>query len=190
VGHSFGALLGALLVPLIGARAYVSLSGVWNAWPSVPPLPLSSLNAPSLFSWGSTGHPNEIDAVLEGSPRWNQVPLPKHKLVFADGDHWDYLPSSQIACGQMPGSCTLIKSLAADFVTVFLSKYMWPEESGILPGLIDDNLIPPVIQLSPEQQFYAGGHLMGLAQIVMQGGCSVTQSWEVPGGHNGSITLP
>lgn len=73
---------------------YVSLSGVWGAWP--PPYPLSSLDVPSLFTWGSSDHLNELDAILEGnySSIWDEVPAPKHKVVFADGDHWDYLPRS------------------------------------------------------------------------------------------------
>jgi alpha/beta superfamily hydrolase len=192
VGHSFGALLGAhVAVTRVAVKAYVSLSGVWAAWPSAPPRPLGALNAPALFAWGSIVDQAEQDAVLEDGSGvvWDEVAPPKHRLVFSDGHHWDYLPPPQSTCGQTQGPCDLVGLLAAAFTATFLSKYMPPAEWANGGLSIPDNLLPPTTELTVEQQFFAGAHLPGLSLISLRGDCSVTHSWETAGGAMGSVTL-
>lgn len=184
VGHSWGALHGAQLALTLPATAYVSLGAGWSEWPPVPPRPLSMLTMPKLLAWGTF----DIFAALS-DPAWNALPSPRHRLVFLDGDHWDYVPPSATSCDSSAGPCDLVDDLAADFAAVFLSKYMPPEESGILPGLIDDNLVPPAVSLSMEQEFFVGGHLTSFGIVGSHAGCGVTLDWVTPDG-TGSRTLP
>jgi hypothetical protein len=66
---------------------------------------------------------------------------------------------------------------------------MWPEQSGILPGLIEDTLIPPAVSLTENQKFYAGGHLASLQLLALRNDCRVTQTWKTTES-TGSVTLP
>jgi hypothetical protein len=187
VGHSYGALHGAHLALTIPATAFVSLGGVWNDWPSVPPPnPLNQLTIPKLIARG-TG------ATQEGL-NYNAVPAPKHRLVFPNGTHWDYVPPEATSCdaadGSKAGPCDLVADLAADFTAVFLSKYMGPEEShGALSNAIPDNLTLPSVKLTQKQMFFAGNHLASFGLIGAHKGCSVTLDWVTSGG-SGSRTLP
>jgi predicted alpha/beta-hydrolase family hydrolase len=181
VGHSYGAILGAFLAPQVGASAYVSLSADWER--SIvegerPSEHLPALGMPTLLAWG-TGEdaPHALPGV------WNDMAAPKHKLVFAEGAHHDYLnpdpESPWTTCGQFRGPCNLVEGLAADFVTMFLSKYLPPERHSTLSNLIAGNLMPPAnVELTVEQQFFAGGHLSSLSLICAYDTCSVTHEWE------------
>jgi pimeloyl-ACP methyl ester carboxylesterase len=184
VGHSYGALLGGRLATRGAVSAYVSLGGVWTEWPSSPPRPLGELKVPSLFAWG------QADVFADLGSLWGQVALPKHRLVFALGEHWDYLPANSTTCEDARGPCDLVRYLAADFAATFLSKYMPPQRWPQLRHDIEDNLIPPPHALTEEQQFFAGSHLMGLSLICDNGACSATHRWEVPGPSEGLLTLP
>ena len=119
---------------------------------------------------------------------WNALPGEKHKLVFEDGEHWDYVPPSVTTCDNTASACGLIDDLAADFTAVFLSKYMPPEEAGILPGFIDPNLVLPAVSLSPQQAFFAGGHLASFGLVGPDANCSATLTWVTSDG-SGSRTL-
>jgi pimeloyl-ACP methyl ester carboxylesterase len=184
VGHSWGALHGAQLASTIPATAYVSLGGGWTEWPSTPPRPLDTLSVPKLIAWGTAEPLSTLP-----DPNWTAISSPKHRLVFSNGDHWDYVPPSATSCDTSAGPCELVDDLAADFTAVFLSKYMPPEFAGILPGFIPDNLIPPSVTLTPQQMFFAGSHLTSFGMISAHPGCSATLTWTTPGG-SGMRSLP
>ncbi|CAG0935832.1 hypothetical protein TFLX_04682 [Thermoflexales bacterium] len=169
VGHSYGALLGARLASQIGASAYVGLSGGWsefvNEW-SV----LRDLNVPSLFTWGSG---DDVEAQLDRPQLlslWNTIRLPKHKLVFKGGAHFDYLYSTELPCNsaKSKGPCSLVPSLAADYAALFLSRYIPPAGAGI-KGLIPPTLVPPFVHRTALQDFFATGHLEGVNSLPQHG---------------------
>jgi hypothetical protein len=193
VGHSWGALLGAHVVTRLQAQgavsAYASLSGGWLEWPASPPRPLSSLNLASMFMWG-TGS-SDLYAALEGGADalWREPQGATHKVVFRDGEHWDYLREGTTTCANWWGPCSLQKSLAADFLATFLSHYVPPQRWFTLSSTIPHSLLPPPLALTPQQQAFAGGHLSGLSRIGSTPGCSVTHTWRLPPFGGGSVTL-
>jgi pimeloyl-ACP methyl ester carboxylesterase len=184
VGHSYGALLGARLAQEIPVSAYASLGGVWLEWSPLPPAPLLDLHVPALFAWG-TGS-SEFSAQL-GS-LWDDVTPPKHRLVFENAQHWDYL-TANCASHDDRGPCTIVKDLAAGFLALFISKYMPPENWSELKTRIEPKLLRPSYALTPAQEFFAGAHLVGFELITTRPGCSLIQSWDTGEG-TGSITLP
>jgi hypothetical protein len=82
-----------------------------------------------------------------------------------------------------------MRPLAADFVTTFLSHYMPPQRWNALATLIPHSLVPPPLDLTPQQEFFAGGHLTGFAAIRTARTCSVTHGWHLPPFLGGSIVL-
>jgi pimeloyl-ACP methyl ester carboxylesterase len=164
IGHSYGALYGGQLALSIPATAYVSLGGVWNSWRS--PRPLDTLPVPKLFALGT--QPLDIAEVHASLSQqdWNALLEPKYSLILSQGEHWDYVPASDTTCDLTEvteGRCHLVADIAADIAALFLSNYMPPEEFGAsFPGAIPDNLMPPAVTLTTQQQFFAGGHLAGL----------------------------
>jgi pimeloyl-ACP methyl ester carboxylesterase len=194
IGHSYGALLAARIATSRPLAAYASLSGVWAEWPSPPRRPIRDLAMPSLFTWGTADDPGENSAVL-GGELFDSVPRPKHRVVFAGGHHWDYLRPNRTSCGETTGPCRLVGSLSADFACLFLSKYLPPR--GLSGGAIPDDLSLPTVNLTNEQQFFAGAHLTGLRTIARPPrdgeepahGCRVTVSWFTPQRH-GTRNLP
>jgi hypothetical protein len=185
VGHSYGALLGSRLAAAGLATAYVSLSGVWDLWQEPPARPVRDLNIPKLFTWGSDSA-DIIEQPANLGIFWDDIPAPKHKITFQGGYHWDYLPEGQSLCGNDRGPCNLLPSLASDFTALFISKYMAPESAVLsIPGSLE----PPQTSLTFEQEFYAGGHLIGLAGLASGSGCSLTHTWNTVNSI-GSITLP
>jgi hypothetical protein len=110
-------------------------------------------------------------------------------VVFQDGEHWDYLREGTTKCGNRRGPCSLMRPLAADFVTTFLSHYVPPERWALQGVTIPHSLVPPPLTLTPEQEFFAGGHLQGFAQIDSAEGCIVTHTWRLPPCGGGSVIL-
>jgi pimeloyl-ACP methyl ester carboxylesterase len=186
VGHSYGALLAARFAAVNPISAYASLSGVWSEWPGTPPRPINVLTIPKLFTWGSGI--GDIFAALDGGP-WDALTVPKHRAVFADAGHWDYLPAGRSICENQRGSCTLVTALANDLVATFFGKYLPPELWPDLGTDVPDSLVPPPLVLTEEQQFFAGGHLFGFQQIGNQAACSVALGWVTANG-SGSQTVP
>jgi pimeloyl-ACP methyl ester carboxylesterase len=183
VGHSYGGMLAARLATLAPYRAYVALSAGWHEWVSDPEagvLPLANLSAPSLLIWGGV---TDTAAVLEGGLEaiWSAIPRPKHRISFNDGGHWDYLGASESACagGVFAGPCAITNALATDFTAAFLSKYLPPQNWASLAGVIPDSLVAPLpSDLTFEQAFYEGGHLMGFKLLPASDGCAVRSRWE------------
>jgi len=188
VGHSYGALHGARLALTIPATAYVSIDGAWNEWPPIPDWPINTLTVPKLLM----GNPSISGALTDNL--FNLLPLPKHRLVIPNANHWDFVPPSATTCDEAvnidPGPCDFYHALAADFTALFLAKYVIPGQST-LPALIDDNLVLPTLQqpLPPEQAFFAGGHLTSFGTIGAHTNCSATLTWTTPAG-SGMRSLP
>ena len=185
VGHSYGALLGGRIVAESSDQfgAYVSLSGVWDDW-TVPGRPVTRLGKPALFMHGGR---DDIYTRLEGG-LWDRIPAPKHRVELHNARHFDYLRPTSSTCAREQGPCTSSHILAADLTTIFISKHVWPQESGILPGYIRDDLNLPRPSLTDRQRFYDGGHLTGVRGIDRSTTCRVTITWATPEGR-GSRTL-
>jgi pimeloyl-ACP methyl ester carboxylesterase len=174
-GHSYGALISAIYATSHDVGAFAGLSGVWGDWPSSP-FAFEGLTVPMLFIWGGVDQDVEI-----GDAQWNALPRPKHKIEFAQGQHWDYLPAGTTPCDESRGPCQFLKAAASDFVITFFSKYLAPELVPNLPDLIPDSLIPPPLDLSTyEQNFYGAGHLMGFQALSGNDDCEYDNDWRTP----------
>jgi pimeloyl-ACP methyl ester carboxylesterase len=172
VGHSYGALLGGQLATTVPATAYASLGGGWTGW-TTSTWPLNRIRIPTMLAWGT------FDGLATlPQPNWDRLSFPKYRLRFTDGDHWDFLPSS--SCAGSAGPCNLVAALAADFVTLFLSKFMPPSFRGDLH--IGENLALPSEPLTTEQQFFAGGHLQSFSMLAGRPPCHADLSWATDGG--------
>ena len=105
---------------------------------------------------------------------WDSFGYPKYAAEF-DGNHFDYITQPP-GCGKPVGSCGLIKSVAADLVTLFLSRYVG---IGASRTQIPLDLIPPVAPFtSGKQQFFGASRLAGLDEIRTANGCSVDLKWK------------
>ncbi|HEX6510148.1 MAG TPA: hypothetical protein VF221_21165, partial [Chloroflexota bacterium] len=192
VGHSYGALVGAQLATQLRCP-YVSLSGGWTEFNEPEWEVLDGLPGPSLFMWGSGGF-GDIYAALEGpaAALWDRVTTLKHKLAITNGAHWDYLRAEEALCATDRGPCDEVPELATDLATTFFAKYLPPEQWASLKTSIGNDLLPPTNwreQLTPDQQFFAGGFMNGLELFPGTPGCSATHTWQLPGGATGSNTF-
>lgn len=179
VGHSYGALHGLQLASTINPKVLVSLSGQIGEFSAGPPHP----NVPKLFFWGS-GEPSF------GLPEsyWNALSTPKHQIVFNRAQHWDYVPASDTACDSEAGPCDNVDNLAADFTALFVSKYMPPPGGfGDPASSIPDDLTPPQVNLTVQQEFFTGGHLNSFNSVPRECGC--TMKWQTANG-TGNRVLP
>lgn len=193
VGHSWGALLGGFVAQRLRAQqslsAFASLSGGWLESPTIPP-PQLALDVATLFTWGTGSSDNFTNLEGANASVLSAVAGSRHVVRFLRGEHWDYFRAGTIACEKgMRGPCTLLRPLAADFVTSFLSRYMPPQHHSALSTSITHTLVPPPLDLTPAQAFYAGGHLQGFAAIAGAQTCSVTHSWRLPPFLEGSMVL-
>jgi pimeloyl-ACP methyl ester carboxylesterase len=173
-GHSYGAVLSARFAadnPQSFA-GYASLSGVHTDWPT-PPLPIQRLGLPMQFIMGG-----QSDSFTDlGGSLWEGLARPRHRAVFANGFHWDYLQWAQTPCDPNRGPCPYIGAAAADLVGMFFAKYLPLELLPGLPAQIPDSLTPPDMVLTPEQEFFAGGHLVGYKLLGGKPECAVAQDW-------------
>lgn len=125
------------------------------------------------------GGPDDWFTALSDA-QWNALARPRHRAVFANGVHWDYLPAGGTPCDRSRGPCPFLSAAAVDLVTMFFAKYLPPELSPDLPDHVADGLIPPALVLTPEQAFYAGAHLLGFKQLDGKPGCEVSLDWATP----------
>jgi pimeloyl-ACP methyl ester carboxylesterase len=189
VGHSWGGgLLGHVAADFPGSyAAYVSLSGV------EVPGDLSRSPIPKLMTWGGD---LSLEVLGVQISQWDAFAQPVHVAEFHDAGHWDYLPAGRSACdvdesGQLArGSCSLTPYLAADIVASFLTRYLRPEGVRAPPWPLSSllripaSLRPPLaarMLLTPEQEFYAGGHLQAWQGVTAREGCGVTLRWRADG---------
>lgn len=172
VGHSFGAMLGARFAVGGPVSAYAGLSGGWGDWFGDAPQPLPLLDLPTLLVWGG---PADLFTQLSDTT-WGQLRKPRHRVVFAQGEHWDYLGSADVPCRRARGLCDGLGAATDDLVTMFFAKYLPPELATDLPPRVPPNLEPPPLVLTQEQEFFAGGFLGGYAALAGQPDCEVELS--------------
>lgn len=171
-GHSFGGLLAARVAqqrPDMGA--YISLGSSFNQLSGARAV-LNSLNLPSLFMWS-----NNFDLApfedLDHDKFWDDVPSPKHAMIHSGG-HFDYVPPG-LSCSDPRGECPAIESVAAELIALYLGRYM---SQARAKSNIPVTLIPPIVPLTPKQQFYGGGQFTGLDVMKSEQGCrGVTLRW-------------
>ncbi|MDQ6650438.1 MAG: alpha/beta hydrolase [Actinomycetota bacterium] len=176
VGHSFGALLGARFAAHAKVSAYAGLSGVWEDWPARP-FPIEEVDAPTLLVWGGA---LDLFTALPASI-WEQLPTPRHRVVFAEGEHWDYLGPVDLPCNPGgPGPCHHLGAATDDLVTMFFARYLPPELATDLPDRVPPSLRPPKLVLTFDQEFYAGGFLGGFEALAGSAGCGVDVSFAMP----------
>lgn len=173
VGHSFGAMLGARFAVGHEVSAYAGLSGGWQDWFGDEPFPLPLLRVPSLVVWGRG---RDTFSPLTDA-QWQALAAPRHRVVFTKGDHWDYLEHSvSVPCRGTTGSCTKIAGATADLVTMFFARYLPPELATNLAVGVPGSLDPPPLDLTFEQQFYAGGFLGTFDALGSDAACGVEVS--------------
>lgn len=175
VGHSYGAMLGARFSVGRSISAYAGMSGGWQDWFGDEPFPLTLLQIPSLLMWG-LGF--DMFSPLPDST-WQQMAQPRHRVVFNKGEHWDYLGPVTIPCSPGLGPCAPLHSAAADLLTMFFGRYLPPELATDLPDRIPASLEPPGLNLTFEQEFFAGGYLSGYAALSGSPNCGLTVSTQV-----------
>lgn len=187
IGHSWGGLLGAAIVNATPSEfgAFVSLGSGLAEWPGTPPLPARALGVPALFAWGDGDVFADVGpfraVIAAGAPAF-------HETRFTNAnhfDHWRTNATSVTPCDSNPGSCGIVGPLTADFTAIFLSRYLPPESTGFDPATIGDDLSLPPRSLTTEQQFFAGGHLIGLSRLSLNPSCGFTVRFRTPRGtHN------
>lgn len=183
LGHSWGALLAGRLVSAGGFHAYASMSGEWSDWFNDLGDVLSTITVPGLYIWGSG-----LDVAPLADPQWSEViHKPRHKAIVDKMDHFDYLPAGVTPCEAKRGPCPHYRFMMADVLTMFIAKYAPPPTLPDLPSKIPFTLVPPSLQLTAEQEYYAGGYLNGFNAV---GGdppeCQVTLSYDI-GNSSGSV---
>ena len=181
-GHSYGALHAGILAAAKPVAAVVSLSGVWEEWPK-PPFPIHQGAPARLFTWG-TNTTSEAHADLPPQ-LWNPVPQPKYLVKFRESEHFDYLYKQELACRPPRGSCPYVGAFTTDTVTMFFARFLQPEHWPRLATEIDDSLIPPTPadltqRLTPEQQFFLGGYLVGVPAFDSSSPCAIAQRESPP----------
>jgi dienelactone hydrolase len=186
-GHSWGGLLAARFAGRGSLRAFASLSTDHSDW-SAGPTPIRRLTVPMLFVHG--GPDDLLGRTTLSEQLWGSLARPKHRAVFAEGGHWDYLPAAgprpagtgRPPCdhSDTPARCRHLSYAAADLVTMFFAKYLPPPLAPDLPDRVPDDLVPPPLTLTPEQQFFAGGHLLGMKLIQGKPGCEYALDWDTP----------
>jgi pimeloyl-ACP methyl ester carboxylesterase len=178
VGHSWGGLLVGRFSAASGeVAAFASLSSGWEHEATQAALEeLKNLTIPKLFLGGG----RDAESLLSPS-LWEALALPKHRAVFAEAGHWDYLPHGPSGCsGQSP--CPHFPVAAFDLVNMFLAKYLPPDLSVDLPDRVPDSLRPPTpLALTPEQQFYVGGRwLTAMDLMTGEPECGIALDWVTP----------
>jgi Chlorophyllase enzyme/PASTA domain len=180
-GHSHGALHAGILATSVSVAAVASISGTWLDWPAGGGTkPIFQGAPPRLFTWGSNTV-SDVHAALS-STDWSAIAKPKHRAIFGDAEHFDYLYTAQLPCfSSFPrGDCPHVGSATADLVTMFFANYLAPELWPDLPSRVPNNLVPPPLSLTPEQQFYAGGHLVGMPAFNGDSRCQVSITFALP----------
>jgi dienelactone hydrolase len=184
VGHSFGAGLAGRLAAEGNLRAYASLSG------HVASPVREAIEVPKLFTWGFPPATADEQLVPILDDAWARVGIPKHRIVFAELSHWDYVPPGRVPCEQGRGACRPAGVVAWDLVITFFGTYLPPPAVPDLPDRIPPSLIPPQLDLTEKQQFFAGGWLSGVGLLEdSSDNCAVTIAFETSTG-NGTVGLP
>lgn len=177
VGHSYGGLLGArVMAANPGFAAFVSLGAPYGELNDRSAV-LTGIGRPTFFAWAE-GNGGGLFLENLGPPAnvWDGLPQPRYAAVY-QGEHFDYL-RPQDAGTDLRGPCPLVGGAMADLVALFLSAHA-PVPLGRTRVGVD--LKPPQVELTPEQQFFAGGHLQGVAQFQSAPGCRLDLRWNLDG---------
>lgn len=196
VGHSFGGGLTARVAARSPGR-YAAHAGL-SAVEYTGDLVRSGL--PKLLFWGDD---LTLEVLTVPMSSWeDQFTAPTHVVEVLGGGHWDYLPPGRSACehgtADGRGPCGLVPFLAADIVACFLTRYLPPPDLpeislpwpfGSIPFLftIHPSLRPPVLILSDEQKFFAGGHLSAWQLVEGRDECGLRLGWKTASS-SGSLT--
>jgi hypothetical protein len=186
-GHSYGAMLACRFATTQTATAYAGLSAGWHEWNTFGSgldVPLFDLSIPSLHVWGTKG--TVSDAIVDSD--WAKIGKPKHRVVLQGGEHWAYLQGTSGGCAPTAGGCPHLGNVAGDLLAGFFSRYLPPKEQEVVGASIPKSLVPPSVPLTFEQEFYAGGHLMGLKMLPFSEGCTITSHWAAIS-DSGTVTL-
>lgn len=177
-GHSFGAVLAARFGVDNDVSAYASIDGRWDEGMETLER-IKGLEEPKFFCWAGTGTvapPDVFD--------WESLASPKHKAVFENEYHWDFLQDP--SCGETFGPCSLTSSLTSDLTVMFFGKYLGTRSR--FRG-IPATLIPPPLDLTPKQEkmAYWGDYLSSFSRLGSD--CKLTLTWD---GYrkSGTKTLP
>jgi hypothetical protein len=186
-GHSYGGTRAAELAGVLPLKAFVSLSGTFGQ--VVAPLTvqalLSNIRVPSLFFWNQNDDiylnaTMYVPSEPVNGQMWSFIGAPKHGVLFAGpARHGDYLVAGT-AGGCAQGDCSLIRPLAADLATTFLTKYLPPQSTGAIRVTVPDTLFvrPQDLPPPPTKVSYAANYLTGLASSKLASG--VPNSEKVP----------
>ena len=185
-GHSYGAMLACRVAVSQAISAFASLSAGWHEWGTFEPtpLPLFELAVPSVHMWGTEGL---FSDAISGAD-FARIATPRHRIVLEGGEHWVYLQGQSGGCAPTGGDCYLLGAVAGDLLAGFFARYLPPSELAEAGASIPPSLVPPQIDLSFEQEFFAGAHLMGLKGLPFSEGCRIRTAWEI-GTDAGEITL-
>lgn len=186
-GHSYGAMVAARVATFERVGAFAGLSAGWHEWSTFGtelPIPLWDLAVPSFHAWGTEGLFS--DALSDED--FARIARPRHRIVLEGGEHWEYLHGQTGGCAPSGGACHLLGPIAHDLLAGFFARYLPPSEAALAGAAIPPTLVPPEIDLTFQQEFYAGAHLSGLDMVPFSEGCLVSSSWAT-GDETGSVTL-
>lgn len=186
LGHSWGALLAGRLAAGGGFQAHTSMSGEWADWFDSLGSVLPEIQVAGLYIYGSSAG---FDVSQLPESQWSElVHKPRHRALVDQMSHFDYLPAGVTPCDPNRGPCPHAKNMIADIVTMFMARYAPPPTVPDLPSKISATLVPPYLQLTLEQEFYAGGYLNGFTALAGDPPeCRVALTYETPTG-SGSIS--
>jgi pimeloyl-ACP methyl ester carboxylesterase len=185
-GHSYGAMVACRVAVSQPVSAFASMSAGWHEWSTYgpTPIPLFQLAVPSVHMWGTEGLFS--DALSE--PDFAKIASPRHRVIFEGGEHWLYLQNQSGGCVPSGGGCHLLGAVAGDLLAGFFARYLPMPELAGTASTIPPSLVPPEVDLSFEQAFYAGGHLGGLRGLPFSNNCRIRTAWVVGSG-SGEVML-
>ena len=167
-GHSNGSLVAAAV-----AAAHPEL-GALVSWGGHHPNPpdnfelLRTVTVPSFYMWTKRNTLEDLDGL------WEALASPTKYAAMYEGEHFDYLDELDIS-GVPRGPCPHMPGVAADLAALFISSNV-----ASLTRIPVDLTIPKV-QLTAEQEIYAGGNLMSFDQVNNHPGCRIDLRWNVNG---------
>jgi hypothetical protein len=144
-----------------------------------------------LFCWGGEDIFGQVP-----DRDWSAAAGPGHGVRFGEANHWDFFPPSPptpcaTGIGER-GPCADTWRLTTDILTVFFGKYLHPHLGPLPPTHLPNTLIPPPLDLTPEQIPFAEGHLEAFRQLDDERTeCSGSSRWRttsVP--QTGATTFP
>jgi acetyl esterase/lipase len=166
-GHSYGGLL-AIRFALRATLPPVSTIAVLGSAVSEDVEHLDLLRdrfvSFRLFCWGGGDLFGQVP-----DRDWAAAAGPGHAVRIGQAGHWDCFPPSPptpCATGVFErGPCADTWKLTTDVVTTFFGKYLHPHLGSLPPNHMPSSLIPPPLDLTPEQVPFAEGHLAAFREL-------------------------